>query len=647
MSNTKSKNTSIKHARSFDAKAAKKFMEAHALIEEEDWIGAREILQELNREFPKNLDTLNALIIVFEKLDDNHRLLQVTRQLLAMNVREPHILLAASQAYLRQYYPANSLVLDDEFLRIYPDDPDAKAVREGKIEIEKAAKRMFESSGLPTDDLEYIALMEECVILLNEGKAQQCRDAALQLLEKNPHFATALNNLSLAYWLDGDIDEAIAAAGKVLETEPDNPHALSNLIKFCLVNGEEEDAREYATRLKASQAPGSDRWLKRCEALSFIGDDQGVLDVWQAANLKDQSKAATAATQHYVAVAAWRLGNNDMALQLWNECLQVQGNRAIEKARLNVEDSKKPEGKRDMPWALGIDEWLPSEAISKLQLLIGNPDTKGAENFLAKYPYTENILAYLLERGDRSSRFIAYTLLTFAPTPDHLKVLYEFAKSQAGPDAGRGKCALYLWEQGALDVDEDMFILWISGKWQKARLINVEEWEDADSQFSKKVRRLIEKSQQASHTKDFNAEENLLRQAIQMEPHSGQLQYYLSQSMISQKRFDDARQILDEAHQKSPDDLYVRGKLASIALDDGDAQTAQSLIQPLRDAKTLSRILVHLRYVAEIYIAIIKDNPDRAQAWFNGMQLYFPQNDLDALQHFIDKLRSRLTQPSQ
>lgn len=86
---------------------------------------------------------------------------------------------------------------------------------------------------------------------------------------------------------------------------------------------------------------------------------------------------------------------------------------------------------------------------------------------------------------------------------------------------------------------------------------------------------------------------------------------------------------------------------STCVLDDGDAQTAQSLIQPLRDAKTLSRILVHLRYVAEIYIAIIKDNPDRAQAWFNGMQLYFPQNDLDALQHFIDKLRSRLTQPSQ
>jgi tetratricopeptide (TPR) repeat protein len=62
----------------------------------------------------------------------------------------------------------------------------------------------------------------------------------------------SLNNLSLAHWAEGRLDQAIDAARRVLDLEPDNIHALSNVIRFTCASGRSDEARPYAERLKAS-----------------------------------------------------------------------------------------------------------------------------------------------------------------------------------------------------------------------------------------------------------------------------------------------------------------------------------------------------------------------------------------------------------
>ena len=78
---------------------------------------------------------------------------------------------------------------------------------------------------------------EETLILLDQGDPAGARKAAERLLQRKPDFLPALNNLSLIQWLDGHIDRAISTAQKVLDSDPDNVHALSNSIRFLCSAG--------------------------------------------------------------------------------------------------------------------------------------------------------------------------------------------------------------------------------------------------------------------------------------------------------------------------------------------------------------------------------------------------------------------------
>lgn len=53
-----------------------------------------------------------------------------------------------------------------------------------------------------------------------------------KLAARSPHLAAPHNNLSLIYALQGHLDKAIDAAGKVLEQHPDNLHALAIWCSF-------------------------------------------------------------------------------------------------------------------------------------------------------------------------------------------------------------------------------------------------------------------------------------------------------------------------------------------------------------------------------------------------------------------------------
>src|SRR5439155_19093724 len=124
------------------------------------------------------------------------------------------------------------------------------------------------------------ALHEETRFLLERGSYAQARALAERLLSSQPHFAPALNNLSQLHYLEGHLDQAVATAQQVLAFAPDNVHALANLARYFLLSGRAEEARACAERLKAARLDTPDRWIKQVEALSYLGDDQGVLDAF-------------------------------------------------------------------------------------------------------------------------------------------------------------------------------------------------------------------------------------------------------------------------------------------------------------------------------------------------------------------------------
>src|SRR5262249_39496423 len=145
---------------------------------------------------------------------------------------------------------------------------------------------------------------------------------------------------------------------KVLELAPDNLHALSNLTRFLVLHGQLDEARQAAERLKALTSPREDVWVKKADALSYLGDDQGVLDAWQAACREGEPRGtplALAMLCHLAGVAHARQGREGQARLLWQQALgHVPG---FDLPRRNLDDLGRPPGQRHAPYPYTLQYW--------------------------------------------------------------------------------------------------------------------------------------------------------------------------------------------------------------------------------------------------------------------------------------------------
>ena len=148
--------------------------------------------------------------------------------------------------------------------------------------------------------------------------------------------------------------------------EPDNVHALSNLIHFLCAAGQQAEARPYADRLKASPAPAADVWLKKIEGLSYLGDDHGVLDMFRQTGPDDRGRNLSIQRQVLspLAVATWRLGREAEARSYWQQALKLAPDFAL--ARENLDDLKQPPPMRDGPRDFTLHHWLSQRVILDL-----------------------------------------------------------------------------------------------------------------------------------------------------------------------------------------------------------------------------------------------------------------------------------------
>src|SRR5262249_39161597 len=131
--------------------------------------------------------------------------------------------------------------------------------------------------------LELGALHDEAQSLLARGDHARARQTLEWLLERRPGFVAGMNNLSQIFYFEGRLEPAIATARDVLALAPENIHALANLARYLLLSGRVEEAWGMAARLRAVDSERTDAGVKKAEALSYVGDDQGVLDAFAAA----------------------------------------------------------------------------------------------------------------------------------------------------------------------------------------------------------------------------------------------------------------------------------------------------------------------------------------------------------------------------
>jgi len=611
-------------ARPLSAKLVDALEEADSLMQRGRLDEAIDILESADRRYPNRPEVLTQLMNAYHDVEEMVGYMSVAERLSRLRPNDPDLTLALAGAYAANLLPALALHTCRRILNRWPDHAHADEVRKMAADLESLLRAEQGKLDVPGEEgLELLTMHDTVRLYLAQGRYREARQAAEGLLRRHPNFAPALNNMSQAYYAEGRLDQAISTTQRVLAFEPENVHALSNLTRYLCLSGHPDEARQWAERLKVSAAQAADVWLKKMEALTILGDDQGVLDVFHRAEQAGalQSPNADPTLYHLAAVAALRLAREGDAREYWKRALKLSTD--FELARDNLNDLRKATRERHAPWAFGTGNWLTQQAIQDLIVHIepasrradDDAVTQAARRYLRKHPEMNGLAPVLLDRGDPDARGFALRLALMAETPEMLAVLQDFALGQRGPDEMRFQAAQAAAKAGLLPPGPTR--LWLDGEWRELLLLGFEIHGEPLTQHRPPVEQWALDAMQALRDGDFIEAERLLKQALEIEPDQPDLLNNLAAAYDRQGRTLESRALLRQIHEQHPDYLFARMGLARLHVQNGQLAEARALLEPLWTKKRWHFSEYASFCGAQIELLLAEGNREAALSWLD------------------------------
>jgi tetratricopeptide (TPR) repeat protein len=570
-------------------------------------------------------------------------------RLLKIDRSEPEALLGMAGAYMSNFRPAMAIQAFQRFLHRWPEHLRAAEARETLQGIQAALQKELYELNLPENEAFDLALQnEEVRFLMDHHQFRPARQAAEKLLQKHPAFVPAINNLSQMLAIQGEREQAIDLARRVLEIAPANVHALSNLARLLFITGRRAEVTAMAQRLKDSQAPAADLWLKKAEALAYLADYAGLLDLYQQAREVDKTVEENAMFLHLVAVAMYNQGQERRARRLWRQALKVEP--AFDLARQNLDDLDQPIGERNAPWAFSIQYWISEKTIRELSQALTKAARREAsdaaisgqaQKFLDQHPETISLAPHLLAHGDAACRQFALSLAGITHEVTLLEAVRVFALGQRGSDDLRMQAAQLLAENDVLPPGPAR--LWLEGEWKDILMLDFEVTPEAEEQHpDPKVQSLAEKGIYALLERDGCRAQELLEQAIALEPESPALQNNLGLAYELQGQAEKAHALIREVHERFPDYLFGITGVAILAVREGDVATAHELLNSLLTRKRLHVTEFDALCMAQIEVFLAEKNREVARSWFELWERPDPENPkLDDYRWRVGKASTR------
>ena len=631
--------------------------EADALTQRGNPLAARQVLEDLDRQYPNREEVLTDLVNLNIELNDWANLIVTCERLIKIAPRIPEVQMTLGGAYLHSSYPASALRQYRHFLKLFPNDAQASDMRATVADLEPVVTKMLQEQGFEGAEGEALAEKhEQAQMALAQGNLAQGRRLCEEIIRIRPNFISAHNNLSLLHYSDGNFERAIATATHVLELDPENLHALGNLTRFYCLSGQVQTARDMAERLRVLQRVDNDDLpIKKAEAFSFLGDDRTVLDVALAAEASKLSHEvgipSVALLWHLGGVAAMHLGDETTAKRLWKRALSVSPGFGL--AQENLDELVLPLAERHNAWPFTLGYWLRRPAMDALIAETTAAARKQADSdseeeqhlakamqrVLTKFPELETLSPILLERGDPQGCKLALMMVKISKTPAMQKALLDFALSPFGPDKMRMEAGQAAREAKLLPPDSTR--MWVNGQWQEIILMGFSiTSEPAETKHSPKVQALAEEAHHALYDEKADEAEVILKEALALEPDSPDLLNNLSKAYELQGRITESRTLINDTHQRFPDYLFAAAALAATHAQEGRIEEARALLNPLMTRSEFHISEYAALCMAEVELALAQGQPQTALTWVDMLERAAPDHPV------IDHLRERLVPPS-
>ena len=537
---------------------------------------------------------------------DHDEFFRIAERLLAAFPDSAETCIALAEAAQRKGYFALFISTLRSFCQNWPDHELAGSFAKALTAAEKVA----DQSGITTP-IEVGAQQEWMLWFSETGQMERVRDLAREVLAKFPDDLPSLNNLTLAHLSLGEREEARDLADRALQIQPDNLHALANLLTCQVRLGAQAQAEKLAVRLKASKDPGFCRWPKMAEALSYLGDDQGVIDAYLGAS-QDEDPLLN----HLAAVAWARKGDWKLAQKLWKKAAE----NGLEIARENLRNATLAPGLRHSPWAFQLCQWFNLK-----KQIAGRSAPKTDKALLQEFPELEALVPVMLDRGDPLATEFAVRMAHGAQNRQMLGSLKEFALSQRGTDPLRFRAAMACREADLLPASGVR--LWQDGCWTELLLLSFTiHWEEGES-LPKRVRNLKDKSADALRQGRYQEAEALIEKGLQQTPASPGLLNNLAVIYLHTGRDAQGRDLMRKIHQAAPYYPFATISLASLHIVAHEFAEARRLLNHVLQAQRIHVSEFASLCEAHLQLAEAEKDYQAAAMWVQAWQQLEDQDE--------------------
>ncbi len=451
---------------------------------------------EFEPENPVNHCNMAGILSEMGRYEESNDILRSVLDRIDPAMTECYYYLANNYANMELYEAA-----EEALVRYLENDLDGQFLEEADELLDLLKFELNRPTKLSTiKSKENVFAHDKARELLEAGRFADAVKILEDIIEKEPSFLAARNNLGLAYYYMGLFEKSVVTINEVLESEPGNLHALCNLAIFYQHSNQDGPLRKLVDRLNKTIPFHPEHVFKMATTLGIVGEHKEAYRHFLRL-LRTGELSGEPSLHHFAAVAATNLARYDDAERHWKQAEKLdEGSpvplyylKKLEKVRAG-EESAPSHYHYHLPFEEQFRQWennpgLVTEALKREPLIRssffwalrhGDRKTKvqviQALGLIADDEVIEALKAFLIDAGEEDElKRVAVLVLRSIGVQETLAV--TFGGRTLTLEARRKSARLPVWDSawqavleealagmaGRYDVvqQHDMMTLWV------------------------------------------------------------------------------------------------------------------------------------------------------------------------------------------
>lgn len=387
---------------------------------------------------PINLCNLAGILSELGRFEESNEVLESV-----LNEVDP-------QLYECYFYMANNAANMEDFdlaeeylLRYLEEDPEGEFAEEANEMLQMLAYELGREPRQPDYGGKYAWLKkhDEARHHLEEGRFLQATRVLEELVAEYPDFLAARNNLSLAYYYTGRLNQALQEIQKVLEADPNNLHALCNQAVLYQHMGEIAKKERLVDVLKKWVPMHLEHMYKLGTTLGILGEHEAAYQMFR--RLLRLESQPDPSLYHYAAAAAFNTGRPAEAEKHWKRAMEADPESEVPRFYLNQCKKWCTQEKLQVP--ISYHYQLPFE----LQFRQFAPQGQASAEQIKRNPLIRSSFFWALNHGDRETKLQVIKLFAWIADDEVEQVLRQFVMKPEEEDDLKKMALIVLKHMGA------------------------------------------------------------------------------------------------------------------------------------------------------------------------------------------------------